>query len=207
MPQQPLRGICADRKRSYFSIEQDAGNLRRLLQLEPLVRFDARSFYDEVLPDSTVACRSGIITLREAVEECVQEGLTRWNADAGVIEVVLSGETYDSLQRDHVRARSTVAHELGHAYLHTDQIIGLAGMSLTSQVALHRERSSHQACEDTEWQANAFASALLVPAEGVQRLFLRLNRHSESEIAEQFGVSMELAHYRILTYERALDFK
>lgn len=204
MPQQPLRGIRADRKRSYFSIEQDACDRRRLLELGPLDRFDARSFFDEVLPDSTVECRSGVVTLREAVEDCAQEGMTRWNAESGVIEVALSGDTYECLQRDQVRARSTVAHELGHAYLHTDQILGLSGMSLTSQAALHRERNPHDACQDTEWQANAFGSAVLVPAEGVLKLFTRLHRHSESEIAEMFGVSLELAHYRILTYERSL---
>lgn len=206
MPQ-PLRGIRADRKRSYFSIEKTASELRRLLQLGSIGRFDAKHFFDNVLPDSTVVCGKGTVTLREAVEECAQEGMTRWNSESGVIEVVLSGDTYELLQRDHVRARSTVAHELGHAYLHTDQIINLAGMSLTSQAALNREGNPHQPCQDTEWQANAFGAALLVPAEGVDRLFSRLGRHSEAAIAETFGVSMELAHYRITTFVKGLGHK
>lgn len=199
-----LRGIQADCKMSYYSIEQAAAKLRELLELGPMDRFDAKRFFNDVLPDSTVVCRTGTVTLREAVEDCSQEGMTRWNADSGVIEVVLSGETYEQLQRGHVRARSTVGHELGHAYLHTDQIIRLAGMSLTSQVAFHRERNSHQACQDTEWQANAFAAALLMPAAGIERLFNRLSRHSESEIAETFGVSIESASYRISTFEKGL---
>jgi Zn-dependent peptidase ImmA (M78 family) len=77
-------------------------------------------------------------------------------------------------------------------------------MSLISQVAFHRERNPHQACEDTEWQANAFASSLLMPAEGVLRLFTRLGKLNASIIAETFGVSLESASYRIGTYERSL---
>jgi hypothetical protein len=200
----PLTGIRADRKESYRSIEQRAAELRKKLELGPLDRFDARKFFDQIVPDMTVQCRSGDVPLREATEDCSQEGLTRWDADSGVLEFVLSGLTYKLLQQDHVRARSTVAHECGHACLHTDQIIRLGGMSLISQVAFHRDRNPHEACQDTEWQANAFGSALLMPAEGIMRLFERLGRQSASAIVEAFGVSLESASYRIGTYERSL---
>jgi len=201
---QPLTGIRAERKMSYFSIEERANELRKRLELGQLDRFDATGFFNDVLPDSTLECKAGCITLREAIDDCTQEGMTRWNPELSVLEVVLSGTTYSLLQQEHVSARSTVAHELGHAYLHTDQIIRLSGMSLSSQVALHRQRNAHQPCEDTEWQANAFGSALLMPAEGIERLFFRLGRHSEQAIAETYWVSLESAHYRILTYERSL---
>ena len=200
----PLTGIRADRKESYRSIEQRAAELRKKLELGPLDRFDARKFFDQIVPDMTVQCRSGDVPLREATEDCSQEGLTRWDADSRVLEFVLSGLTYKLLQQDHVRARSTVAHECGHACLHTDQIIRLGGMSLISQVAFHRDRNPHEACQDTEWQANAFGSALLMPAEGIMRLFERLGRQSASAIVEAFGVSLESASYRIGTYERSL---
>jgi Zn-dependent peptidase ImmA (M78 family) len=201
---QPLTGIRAERKMSYRSIEECAKQLRARLGLGQLDRFDATGFFNNVLPDSTVVCSAGVITLREAIENCSQEGMTRWNPELGVVEVVLSASTYSLLQLEHVRARSTVAHELGHAYLHTDQIIRLAGMSLSSHVALHRQRNAHQACEDTEWQANAFGSAVLMPADGIERLFMRFGRHNEQAIAETYWVSMESAHYRTMTYEKAL---
>ncbi|MEI9968612.1 MAG: ImmA/IrrE family metallo-endopeptidase [Terracidiphilus sp.] len=199
-----LTGIRADRKESYRSIEQKASALRELIGLGPLDRFDARYFFDQFVPEMTVECGTGNIALCEAIEDCQQEGLTRWSPDLGALEFVLSEQTYELLQVDHVRARSTVAHESGHACLHTDQIIRLGGMSLISQVAFHRERYPHQAFEDTEWQANAFGSALLMPAEGVARLFTRLSRQSASALADKFGVSLESATYRIGTYERAL---
>jgi DNA-binding Lrp family transcriptional regulator len=43
-----------------------------------------------------------------------------------------------------------------------------------------------------------------MPAEGILKLFQRLGRHSDSTIAETFGVSLESAYYRILTYERSI---
>lgn len=200
----PLTGIRADRKYSYHSIEQMAGGLRKMLGLAPTDQFDALRFFEQVIPDMTVKCRAGAVGLREAVEDCQQEGLTRWDGDSNFLEIVLSAETYDQLQDGHVRARSTVAHEAGHACLHADQIIRLGGMSLSSQVAFHRERCPHEACQDTEWQANAFGSALLMPAEGVLRLVERVGSGSNYAIAATFGVSFESASYRIQTYERAL---
>jgi IrrE N-terminal-like domain len=200
----PLTGIRADRRHGYKSIEHQASLLRTALGLGPLDRFDARAFFENGLADLTVRCRSGEVELREAVEDCQQEGLTRWDSEAGVMEVVLSSVTYDLLQEDHVRARSTVAHECGHAYLHTDQIIRLAGMNLRSQVAFHRERAGHEACEDTEWQANAFGSSLLMPAAGVVALSAEFGLLSPTLIAAKFGVSVESASYRIGTYERSL---
>jgi predicted transcriptional regulator len=200
----PLTGIRADSKYGYRSIEELAGGLRTMLGLASTDRFDALRFFDQIVPDMTLKCRAGVIALREAVEDCQQEGLTRWDGESKFLEIVLSGETYDQLQGGHVRARSTVAHEAGHACLHVDQIIRLGGMSLSSQVAFHRERCPHEACQDTEWQANAFGSALLMPAAGLLKLAERVGCHSKVAIAETFGVSVESASYRIQTYERAL---
>lgn len=200
----PLTGIRADRKQSYRSIEEMASGFRSALGLKPLDRFDARYFFDHILPEMTVNCDAGTVELCEGVEDCQQEGLTRWDAENGVLEVVLSSKTYLMLQVEHVRARYTVAHECGHACLHTDQVIRLAGMSLTSQMAFHRERSPHQPCEDTEWQANAFGSSLLMPAAGVLELAVQPEGLNAEVIASNFGVSIESAIYRLETYGRSL---
>jgi hypothetical protein len=202
-----LTGLRADSKESYQSIEQYARKLREMLGLGLLDRFDAKAFFDQDMAAMTVDCRAGSLGLREVVDDCQQEGLTRWDPDSKVIEVVLSSKTYALLQEDHVRARYTVAHECGHACLHADQVVRLGGMSLTSQMALHRERGSHEPCQDTEWQANAFASALLMPAEGVERLTLRFGKGCVQSIAETFWVSLESAGYRLGTLEKSLGRK
>jgi Zn-dependent peptidase ImmA (M78 family) len=139
----------------------------------------------------------------EAIDNCQQEGLTRWDPEQQKLEVVLADRTYEMLQENHVRARSTVAHETGHAVLHTAQIIRLAGMSLRSHVAFHRDRNPHKAYLDTEWQANAFGSSLLMPAAGIVAL---VDKHGPSiaKIAKNFGVSEESATYRLETYRRSL---
>lgn len=204
MTTQSLRGVRADRKHSYRSIEQIASGLRKMLGLDVLDRFDAQEFFNQTLADMTLVYKGGNVQLREAIEDCPQEGLTRFDTDSGFLEVVLSSATFELLEEDHVRARSTVAHECGHAVLHTDQIIRLAGMSLKSQFAFHRERSPHQACEDTEWQANAFGSSLLMPGAGVQALEAAKSGLTAAKVAVAFGVSIESATYRIETYRRSL---
>lgn len=199
-----LTGIRADRRHSYRSIEVVAGGLRSMLGLNSLDRFDALKFFDEVIPEMTVECQAGTIPLCEALDEFKEEGRTKWDATAKRVEIALTGRTYSMLQEDHPRARYTVAHEAGHACLHTDQVIRMGDMSISSHLALHRNRTPHEAFQDTEWQANAFGSALLMPAEGVKRLFNRLGRTSANELTEMFGVSLESATYRIETYERSL---
>ena len=71
-------------------------------------------------------------------------------------------------------------------------------MPTEQQAAFHRGRQGHRACDDTEWQANAFASALLMPAPGVAALE-RENGGllTVSMIVERFRVSREAANYRL----------
>lgn len=66
-------------------------------------------------------------------------------------------DIYDALHDTnsplHQRARFTIAHEIGHLFMHD-------GVSL----ARHNS-SSHQHYEDSEWQADAFAAELLMPSD------------------------------------------
>jgi hypothetical protein len=199
----PLTGIAADSPRSYTSIEQEAAAFRECLNLTPDKRFDAQSFFEIQIGDLEVICDGKTVKLIEGIEDCTQEGLTRWDKSAGRMELILSLETHKMLLDDHVRARSTVAHEAGHAAMHTAQIIRLAGMSLNSQVAFHRNRVEHKAYYDTEWQANAFGSALLMPAAGLAILD-RKGLLNEGSVASTYTVSTESAGYRIETYQKYL---
>jgi len=198
-----LTGIPADRAQSYASIERVTVALREKLELDEFDRFDALHFFEKQLGDITIVDGNKKIQMLEAVDDCPQEGMTRWDPAAKRLEVVLAESTYELLQENHVRARSTVTHETGHAILHTAQIIRLAGMSLGSHVAFHRDRNPHQAYLDTEWQANAFGSALLMPAAGVNSLIEDKN-FTVAQLAKQYGVSEQSATYRLETYRRSL---
>jgi predicted transcriptional regulator len=199
----PLTGIPADKARSYGSIEAVAAGLRQKLNLEMLERFDALDFFEKQIGDMMIIDHGKEIKMVEAIDDCPQEGMTRWDTESQRLEIVLAQRTYDMLQENHVRARSTVAHETGHAVLHTAQIIRLAGMNLKSHVAFHRDRNPHRAYLDTEWQANAFASSLLMPAEGVKSLVEEKN-FSTTRLVRVYGVSEESATYRLETYRRSL---
>jgi predicted transcriptional regulator len=199
----PLTGIPADKARSYASIEAVAAGLRQKLNLEMLERFDALDFFEKQIGNIVIIDHGKEIKMVEAIDDCPQEGMTRWDTESQRLEIVLAQRTYDMLQENHVRARSTVAHETGHAVLHTAQIIRLAGMNLKSHVAFHRDRNPHKAYLDTEWQANAFASSLLMPAEGVKSLVEEKN-FSTTKLVCVYGVSEESATYRLETYRRSL---
>jgi hypothetical protein len=138
-----------------------------------------------------IPLRGGVISLEDS------EGYTRFDGGRNVLEILASERTYEWLEQGHPRAGYFVVHELGHCVLHTDQLVRLARMPTEQQAAFHRGRQGHRACDDTEWQANAFASALLMPAQGVATLERQNGGLTVSMIVEHFRVSREAANYRI----------
>jgi Zn-dependent peptidase ImmA (M78 family) len=139
----------------------------------------------------SIPLRSGVIALEDS------EGYARYDRDRKLIEILASEKIYDWLEQGHPRASYFVTHELGHCVLHTDQLIRLAQMPTNQQTALHRDRVGHKPFQDTEWQANAFASALLMPARGLALLEKKRGYLSVPLITDQFGVSREAAGYRL----------
>ena len=130
------------------------------------------------------------------------EGFARYDSDRRMIEILASSKTYDRLEQGHPHAGYFVAHELGHCLLHTNQLVRLAQMPAVEQAAFHRggQVAGHEAFRDTEWQANAFAGALLMPARGLLALEQEHRGLSSDSIAEHFDVSAEAAGYRLELY-------
>ena len=62
--------------------------------------------------------------------------------------------------------------------------------------------SDHKPYEDTEWQANAFASSLLMPARGLAALEERYGQLSAVMISDKFKVSYETAGYRLTLFNQ-----
>ncbi|MBB1518940.1 ImmA/IrrE family metallo-endopeptidase [Aquipseudomonas guryensis] len=96
----------------------------------------------------------------------------------------LRQDVYDGMVDGRGRDRFTAAHELGHYLIHRNV-----------PIRFHRaENGRLPAYRDSEWQANTFAGALLMPPD--------LVRHCESlgEIVERFQVSRDAAqvHNKIL---------
>lgn len=193
-----LTGVRADNKYSYRNLESFASYVRQQLKFAPDAAIDSLRLFENLheisinqADGTTIPLRGGVIELEDS------EGYARYDRERRVIEILASQKTYGWLEEGHPRASYFVAHELGHCVLHTDQLIRLAQMPTNQQAAFHRGRADHKPYEDTEWQANAFASALLMPARGVVSLQQRHGYLDALLIVEQFGVSLEAAGYRL----------
>lgn len=81
------------------------------------------------------------------------------------------------------RARFTIAHEVGHVWLHNNYF---QGCILENKVAV-ANRSNIRTFEDPEWQAEAFASAILMPASMVKQS--RQQGLKIQDIQDRFEVS------------------
>jgi hypothetical protein len=193
-----LCGVRADRGASYKHLETVASHVREQLKFAPDAAIEPLRLFEDLHELSillhngkSIPLRGGVIALEDS------EGYARYDRDRSLIEILASEGTYDWLEQGHPRASYFVAHELGHCILHTDQLIRLAQMPTNQQAALHRDRVGHKPFQDTEWQANAFASALLMPARGIASLEQRYGYLNPALIADQFGVSREAAGYRL----------
>lgn len=199
---QGLLGMRADRGYSYQELEKSAAYVRDQLDCSPTEAINTRWLFDGLdikVRDGTgqdIPIRGGVIELSDS------EGFSKYDRDRRVIEILASSKTYDWLEEGYPRGGYFVAHELGHCFLHTDQLVRLAQMPKAQQAALHRggQVVSHETYQDTEWQANAFASALLMPARGLLALEQKYDKLSSSIIAEHFRVSAQAASYRLYLY-------
>ena len=99
------------------------------------------------------------------------------------------------VNRDHgsTRIRYTIAHELGHYFLHGE----IFDAFVDKEINLYRNKSDPQSKlhADMEIQANMFAAALLMPAVSVRRWY-QYDRHI-ANLAKKFGVSPAAMGYRI----------
>ena len=192
-------GVRADQKYSYRKLEALAASVRKQLDFLADQAIDQSMQLFEDLHEisirrtngATIPLRSGVIALENS------EGYAHYDHEHEVLEILASETTYQRLEDRNPRASYFVVHELGHCILHTDQLMRLAQMPTKQQAAFHRGREEHKTYQDTEWQANAFASALLMPALGLAALEGTDGQLTPSLIAKKFGVSQEAAGYRL----------
>lgn len=91
----------------------------------------------------------------------------------------LNESVYELACNDDNFGRFTIAHELGHYFLHSNQ---------WPAYARSQESTDHKAFEDSEWQANTFAGELLVDSRTVMQLC-----HSVNDVMHVYGVSRQTA--------------
>lgn len=111
--------------------------------------------------------------------------------------VVKEGESFRILIspfQDEKRRRFTIAHELGHLFLHMGYLTNAELWERQDENIYHRLGSSEK-----EYQANEFAAAFLMP----QNEYIKImneniigDKVNTSKIAEYFNVSVEAASNR-----------
>lgn len=120
--------------------------------------------------------------VRERSELGEQHGVTR----PELKEMWIREDVYEGARQGVGRDRFTIAHELGHYLLHNEP-----GLARTL-----KPRGSLQAFRCSEWQANSFAGALLIPTDVAQAL------RDPYAIAVTCGVSVDAANVQLRVLEQ-----
>ncbi len=109
--------------------------------------------------------------------------------------VVLSEDTYRGACRGDGRCRFTVVHEGCHGLFHRSQL--RHALVHTGTLVLHRKEDL-VAYRNPEWQANAFASAVLMPKAMVLEVIAQCGPYNKiKRIMEVFQVSRQAAEVRL----------
>jgi len=102
--------------------------------------------------------------------------------DGSIISFIKLKEcVYDGASRGNGFHRFTVAHEMGHAIMHTNELS-------FARTIDHREKGLWYC--DSEWQANNFASELLADSRYIR------DHDCVADIANRFGISRKSAKIR-----------
>lgn len=145
--------------------------IREICGLENKPYFPLGRFY-EVLDNFFPGARFEVVANNELAND---HGRTYPDSNL----IYLREEVYDGACLGKGRDRFTLAHELGHLFLHRN--IALARVNSNDPPLIYM---------NSEWQADKFASYLLMP------INLVITCSSTEEMVSKFGVSYEAANVR-----------
>ena len=135
-----------------------------------------------------IAEMAGIDVTSEYMQDQSISGFLQKKTADGRPIIVLNNTNSD------VRQRFTIAHELGHYFLHSSQSTHVDDM-YTAELVMYRNQESSQATHLREIEANQFAAELLMPERMVLDNLQQLRSDSKGmseivgELAAQYQVS------------------
>lgn len=158
--------------RTKKDIRKAASTIHKVFGLDPTEAIDVVKLIDILIP-------KGIPSFNCEIEDDSIMGDYHGLCYPSECRMILKLSVYDGAVNDVGKDRFTIAHELGHLFLHANGV----ALARTSNEDL-------KPYEDTEWQADQFAAELLMPFDEVVKL------KSPEEIAKKFKVSMAAAKTR-----------
>ena len=158
---------------SRAEIEDYAWQIRKHFGLEKINYFP-------ILPFLELAITRLYPDFDYVIEETSSMGSIEGMNCLGERKIILPESVYEEAHGGGGRARFTIAHEIGHFFLHPKE-----------RLSLNRSQLKLAAFIDPEWQANEFAACLLMPKELIAAC------HDVNTVVEAFGVSAAAAEYRM----------
>lgn len=154
----------------------------------------------ESLDDCVVPCGGSYVGLDYVVGKPPPgaEADTFFDADANAIVIRLGETAYNGLHEGQARAIFSLAHEIGHAVMHSALLARICHLPHDAP-SLRREGRSHAIFENTEWQSDSFAASLIAPRHELYRLSQEV-RLSPSIIQRNFPLSRVAAEARLRVY-------
>jgi Zn-dependent peptidase ImmA (M78 family) len=200
------KGYPADHGLSYRKIEEVASRVRKVVAPEATLALPGVRLL-ESLDRYKVKTKGRIIPLAYAVSGVPfgVEAHTAYQREQDEVVITLSEVTYRSLEEEDPRARFTLCHELGHAVLHSEELVRLSELPHTQAALMRGVYATHEVFRDTEWQANGFSSAMLMPLKLMKEVETRnAGRLTTALVQSRFGVSRMAAETRLAVYRRNL---
>ena len=177
--------------RSAAQIEALALSLLQELSPESLNKpsaIPACELFDYLIPNK-FGFKSGVQKMAKGLE-----GYT----DVAARTVFLSSNVYEELEFNDGRARFSAMHESGHVVLHGME--RNLSVSTSGGGMLLARKTEIPAYQNPEWQANQFASSILLPAPMVRQLAMMSGLRNElliKQTMETFKVSYSAAKFRL----------
>ncbi len=139
-------------------------------------------------PDTLIPFPFDTILKKESISLSFLPNMKKFDGISGAIYFSNSGDVKISIKKSDSEGRRyfTIAHELGHYFLHKDDLEQQGGI-FDSENVLTMYRTDIGLNGDKEREANYFAGSLLMPKEGVKEVWKRFE--DIEKCARVFAVS------------------
>lgn len=156
---------------SKIKIQQITRSIREILNLKPDDKVDIISLLENIIIP--------VFDLRLEIVE--KKDMTDKYAEYKPINKVIKirEDTYENAIKGIGRDRFTISHEIGHIFLHSDNI------------SMARSNEKIPVYCNPEWQANTFAREFLCPLNSINE------KDDINSLSEKFGISKEVASIQL----------